>query len=119
MTANTTAMAGRTLNITLAGDVDWSWDSSTEIASIPALAEYSALGRIFIESITFEPNATSDKVSIREASLSGPIFFHASGGDSYDQRTVYFHGKDFRGIYIDKDDVTSDSDAARVLIVLA
>ena len=119
MAANTTTMQGRTLHIVLAGDVDWEWNSATEIASVPQLNELSALGRIYIDSITFEPNAAGDKVKIREGSLTGPIFFEASGGDTYDQRSKYFYGKDFQGIFIDKDDTTSDSDAASVIIILA
>jgi hypothetical protein len=119
MTANTTTMKGRTIHIVLAGDVDWSWNSSTEITSAPQLDDLSALNGLFVDSITFDPNAAGDKVSVRENSLSGPIIFHASGGDTYDQRTKYFYGKEFNGLFIDKDDVTSDSDAASVSIILA
>ena len=119
MAANTTTMQGRTLHIVLAGDVDWAWNSATEIASVPQLAQLSALGRIFIDSITFEPNAAGDQVKIREGSLTGPIFFERSGQDSYDQRTQYFGGKDFQGIFIVAANVTSTTDLASVQIILA
>ena len=119
MAANVTTMGGRTINILLKADVDWSWDSATEIASVPAFKELSALGHIYLYSITFEPNAAWDVVLVREVSLTGPVFCNLSGQDTYDQRTQYYHGKSFRGLYIDKDDVVSDSDAATLIITLA
>jgi len=119
MAANVTTMSGRTINITLSGDVDWAWDSATERASVPQLKELNALKRLFIDSILFEPAAIDDKVSIREKSLTGPIFFHRSGQDTYDQRIQYFDGKAFEGIYIAASDVISDEDGAYLIIILA
>ena len=119
MAANVTTMKGGTINITLAGDVDWEWDSATEIASAPQLNDLRHLKGLFIHSISFDPNAAGDKVSIRECAIDGPVIFHASGSDTYDQRSIDFRGAFIRGIYIDKDDVTSDSDAATVRIILA
>lgn len=117
--ANTTVMQGTVLSITLDGSTDWEWDSSTEITSVPGLKELSDRGKLFIKSISFDPNAAGDAVSIRGDSLTGPVYFHASGGDTYDQRTQNYDGAEFNGIYIEADDVTSDSSSAKVIIVIA
>ena len=119
MTANTTTMKNTTLNITLTADVDWEWDSATEIASVPQFNELSKLGCLFIESMEFEPNAAGDKISVREGSLTGPVIFHASAEDTYAQKIHYFNGAKVDGLYIDKDDVTSDSDAAMLILRIA
>ncbi len=118
MAANTTIMSGSTINITLAGDVDWAWDSVTEIASVPQLKQLSNLGYLFIDSIEYNPNAPDDTISIREIGLDGPVIYYASGQDTHDQRLRDFNGSKVNGIYIDKDDVASYDDGATVIIRL-
>ena len=119
MAANVTTMQGRTLHIVLFGDVDWAWNSTTEIASVPQLSQLSALGRIFIDSITFRPSATADKVTIRECSLTGPTIFHRISADVYDYEPKYFGGKSFEGLFIAAADTTSNDNTAYVEIILA
>ena len=103
----------------LAGDVDWEWDSSTEATSAPALNDITPLGRLYIDSIVFNPNGADDAVKIREGSLTGTIIFEASAGSMYDQKVRDYKGKDFRGLYIAATDVVSEADLATVSIVLA
>jgi hypothetical protein len=121
MTANTTTFAGNTINITLTADADWGLDSSTELAAETDLVDIAKLvkGGIPIDSIEFCGTHKDDKVTIRECSTSGQIIFKARY-NSYTQYmpiTKYFNSP-VRGIYIDKDDVASDDDAAMVIIRL-
>jgi len=115
--ANTTTMKDGVINITLDGAADWSWDSSTEITSVPELNELNKLGKIFIKSIAFEPSAANDKVSVRTKSLTGPKFFIVSCADTNDQKIQYYD-REFSGIYIAAADVTSSSSAILIIVLM-
>lgn len=114
--ANSTGIVGRTINITLDGTTDWSWNSSTEITSAPELSELSK-GRIWVHSILFKPSAADDKIAVREGSLSGSKIFDVKCIDAYDEKVEYYDC-DFAGLFISAADVTSSSSATLKIVMM-
>jgi len=60
---------------------------------------------IKVKSIQFNPSAASDKLVIRDGSLTGPIRFDVTCADVTDQRIKYFGGQ-WMQPYIESTEVT-------------
>ena len=97
--ANTTTITGRFINIAFDNATDWLL--STEFPD-------SADVGLFVKSITFIPNASDDKLVIRNGSITGTVIYSEKATGPYDTRIRNFGGACIKP-YIESTDCSTAS----------
>ena len=105
--AITSKKDGQTVEVTSDSSTAWTWQDASH-----GWGTKSPFVRLY--SIHWIPAATGDVCCIRNATTSGPIIFYAKAADAYDQRIVYYDGRNLKPVL----DQSTNSGAGQLVVFM-